>query len=70
MKNLNEPTNEDRVAAAEQVLNSHQKYRPVDEDSVVDLIADLLHYAKQKSMAPNLAERAQMHFEAESSEEG
>ena len=47
-KQIHENTNRSRMLSASQCLTSCNKYRSKDEDSVRDLIADLLHYADAK----------------------
>lgn len=41
-----DPTNAERAASAQAALESVEKYLPLDEDSISDLIADLLHLAR------------------------
>ena len=71
------PTNEERVAAAQAALERVDKYHPyrhrdgkgkwvIDADSITDLVADLLHLARQNGIEPDyIMETAKMNFDAE-----
>lgn len=60
-----DPTNKERVDSAFYAMLNSAKYIHADEDDVVNLIADLLHYAKNKGMNPNILDLAKQHFAAE-----
>jgi hypothetical protein len=67
---MTEPTNEERTAAARQALEAVPKYEPFDTDSIVDLVTDLLHLARQEGIEPDyVIHMAQIHFDAEVEEE-
>jgi hypothetical protein len=64
-------TNDDRVHAAQYALDAFQaKCRTDDCDAITDLIADLLHLARQRGEDPDaILRRAEMHFVAEEMED-
>jgi len=67
---MTEPTNEERTASARQALEAVPKYEPFDTDSIVDLVTDLLHLARQEGIEPDyVIHMAQIHFDAEVEEE-
>jgi NTP pyrophosphatase (non-canonical NTP hydrolase) len=75
---MNDPNNDDRAVWA---FRAVQEFRnvcqgsPLDseegiEEAIGDLIADLLHLARQNNIDPALMlDRGRMHFEAEEAEE-
>ncbi len=69
-----DPTNEHRAASAMAALESQEKYRDAWPeglgDSIVDLVSDLLHLARENDIEPDYIIRtAQTHFDAEVAEE-
>lgn len=61
-------TNADRAENARHALETYieGKYADIDDCAVIDLITDLLHYARQKKMgAGNIARMAIDHFHTE-----
>ncbi len=65
---MTDPNNAMRAEAARQALEAvPSKYGAVDEDAVVDLIADLLHLGNREGYAASgvLLARAAMNFDAE-----
>jgi hypothetical protein len=69
-----EPTNEERAASAMAALESQEKYQDAWPeglgDSIVDLVSDLLHLARENDIEPDyIISMAQMHFDAEVEEE-
>jgi hypothetical protein len=69
-----DPTNEERAASAMAALESQEKYHDAWPeglaDSIVDLVSDLLHLARENDIEPDYIIRmAQTHFDAEVEEE-
>jgi hypothetical protein len=69
-----DPTNEERSASAMAALESQEKYHDAWPeglaDSIVDLVSDLLHLARENDIEPDYIIRmAQTHFDAEVEEE-
>jgi len=69
-----DPTNEERAATALAAMDSQEKYddaRPEAlGESIADLVADLLHLAKENNIDPELIiTRSRMNFKAEVEEE-
>jgi len=55
---------EERVNSARTALEA--AYTPVDEDSIVDLVTDLLHLARESNVEPDFViHMAQIHYDAE-----
>lgn len=70
MRDPEDPTNEERAEAARQALASVPKYDPFDTASITDLVADLLHLARQEGVEPDyIIHTAQMNYQAEIEEE-
>jgi hypothetical protein len=71
---MSEPTNEERAASAMKALESQEKYHDAWpdglDDSIVDLVSDLLHLARENDIEPDYIIRmAQTHFDSEVDEE-
>ena len=63
------PSIEERCEWAETALEAFTEARGADESEmdIIDLVADLMHYAKSKHYDPqSILDSATMHFEAES----
>jgi len=65
-----DPTIEERAALAMAALESQEKYRDAWpeglDSSIVDLVTDLLHLARENDIEPDyVIHTAQMHFDAE-----
>jgi len=68
------PTNEERAASALAALESQEKYHDAWPeglaDSIVDLVSDLFHLARENDIEPDyIVHMAQMHVDAEVEEE-
>lgn len=64
-------TNEERVYAAEHALTAHSTFKKseANEESLTDMLADLMHYAKHYEIDFDFALlNARMNFDAECSE--
>lgn len=65
-----DPTNEERAAAARQALAAVDKYDSYDTDSITDLVSDLLHLARKEGIEPDyVIQTATMNFDVEVEEE-
>jgi len=69
-----DPTNEERAASAMAALESQEKYHDAWpeglSESIVDLVSDLLHLARENDIEPDyIVSMAQTHFDAEIEEE-
>jgi hypothetical protein len=73
MRDPDDPTNEERAAAALEALQG-KKYRgdraTTDPEDIADLVADLLHLARSLDIEPDyIIHTAQMNYQAEIEEE-